>query len=323
MTKQLLKIAAFVIALAGFASAQTILTQTTLASAVASSSTTTISLTSATGVTAANTVLVVLDGGSGEAMFVNSVNGTQIGVTRGYQSLGKARTHISGALVFVAPAAQVGGTPINTVAPSGSCTRANVQYLPVISLGLAGSGTIVSDCVGGVWVNGTTTSYANTQYHLPQPPVGASNSGTALGTSTATTQYETYCTEIDVTYNKQVTGIAPHVGATGGTDKWASALYDAAGNLVAQGPAAGVTVTGTAYAWQALPFTAKYYLVGPAVYFGCVITNGSTATLDLTVTGKGDQILTKDYSGTGFTVPTSITVPTSFNTATGSFMYLY
>src|ERR1039458_5782101 len=70
---------------------QTILPMTTLSAAITTSSTTQVSLTSATGVVATSTVLYIADGGTGEAVFVNSLSGTTAFVTRGYQSLGKAR----------------------------------------------------------------------------------------------------------------------------------------------------------------------------------------------------------------------------------------
>lgn len=114
-------------ALPGFA--QTALTTTSLNAALNSSSTT-VSLVSATGVTANNTMLFVLDGNSaGEAMFVNSVSGTSVGVTRGYQGAGYGRAHIKGALVFVGP-------PIafNSTEPNGACTAANTLYTPYINI---------------------------------------------------------------------------------------------------------------------------------------------------------------------------------------------
>src|SRR4051812_49409152 len=80
---------------------QTALTMTTLSAAVAAGSgsvspATTVRLTSATGVVANTTILFV----DGEAMFVNSVSGTAIGVTRGYQGT-PAYPHIALATVLL------------------------------------------------------------------------------------------------------------------------------------------------------------------------------------------------------------------------------
>lgn len=311
-----------VILMASMSFGQTILTHTTLASAVTTSSTTSIALTSATGVTAGSTVLFIADG-EGEAVFVNSVNGTNIGVTRGYQSLGKARTHASGALVFIA---STGVEAINNVAPTGSCTRANVPYLPIISLGLNGAASTISDCVGGVWVNGVTTAQGNTQFRLQTPPTGgatylnlpsAAAAGTTLSASTM------YCIEMDLPYNKLLTGIGILLGTTGATDKHLVALYDATGNLVANSAVAGQTA-GTASTYEAIPFTTSYYAVGPAQYFGCLQTNGTTALVRMLATGNQDTYLTKGFTGQTFgTIPATVTVPTTFTTAVGPYSYLY
>jgi hypothetical protein len=306
---------------------QTILTHTTLSAAVTTSSTTTISLTSVTGLTAQASLIFVADG-AGEAMFVNSVNtsANTIGVTRGYNSLGKARPHAKSALVFIIPSGstQAVPPPLGSVLPTGSCTRTNVAYLPVIAVGLGGTAATISDCVGGVWVNGNVAPQGNTFYHLPSPYAGSVTNNGALGTSTTTTAAELYCTEIDLPYSKLLTGIAPHIGATGGTDLWIGALYDSTGNLVANSAIAGTTPSATAYAWQALPFTTSYYAVGPAQYFGCVQSNGTTATLDLVKTYFADYVLTyKSASAGAFGTLPSFAAPTTFTTLYGPWEYIY
>jgi hypothetical protein len=304
---------------------QTILTHTTLSAAVTTSSTTAIPLTSATGVTGTSTILFVADG-AGEAMFVNSVTGNTAYVTRGYHSLGKARPHAKSALVFVVPGSSLQAVPppLGSIPPSGSCTRANVAYLPAITVGVTGGAANISDCIGGVWVNGNIAPQGNTFYHLPSPYPGSVTNAAALGTSTATVAAELYCTEIDLPYSKLLTGIAPHIGATGGTDNWIVALYDSTGNLVANSAVAGTVVSGTAYAWQAEAFTSSYYAVGPAQYYGCVQSNGTTATLDLIKTAFADYVLTfkSASAGTFGTLP-SFTAPTTFTTVNGPWLYIY
>lgn len=330
-----------VCALGPTAYAQTLLTTTTLSSAAnntVSTALTTgnmgvVNLASVTGVSAptpntgnvagiatsnANTYLYV----DRELMQVAGVSGTSVTVIRGVGSTAAA-SHASGALVFVVPAAAVAswGTPLGQTdwGPQGSCTRTNELYLPRIAFT---SGNI-SDCEGGQWMQGDssqTTRPVWFRYYSPAP--GAQSSGAVFGTNSTLTQYSTYCTEIDISSSKLLTGLAPHVGTTGGTDKWTVGLYDNGGNLLASSAAAGSTV-GSAYAWQATAFTAPFYAVGPAQYYGCFITNGSTATADLVTTAKGDYVLTQTKTGTGFTLPTSFTVPTSFTTVTGPYLYAY
>jgi hypothetical protein len=278
---------------------QTILTQTTLSAAVTTSNTTTISLTSATGVTANNTALFVADGVVGEAMFVNSVNGTTIGVTRGYQNLGKARPHAKSAAVFVVPMS--GGYPsaINTIVPSGSCTRTSIPYLPVISLGTTGMITMISDCLGGVWVAGEVMAQGGVTpaLQIRSPLPGAVTAGAVWGTNSTVVANELYCTELDIPVNKKITGLAFHVGTTGGTDKWIGALYDSGGNLIANSTttSGSITVVTSAYGWDVHAFTTPYYAIGPEQYFGCVYSNGTTATLDTVTTGYADYVIT--YKG--------------------------
>jgi hypothetical protein len=315
--KKLTVVLSFLLALAASAFGQTILTTTTLSSAVTSSATTSLQLASSTGVTAGSTMLFIADtGNSGEAVFVNSVaaTGGYVGVTRGVQSLGGAGTHASGALVFI-------GAPFAfaTVQPSGSCTRSKVPYLPVIALGAIGTATSISDCVGGVWVSGITAGA--TMFRVPAPnPGGVLYTG--VGTSTATVAGTLYCTEIDLPFNKLLTGIGKMNGATASTDNHIVALYDATGNLVAKSAAAGV-LAASASNYQTIAFTTSYYAVGPAQYFGCVQSNGTTATLNMVKTGMQDTYLTKSIAGVFATIPATITVPTTFTTVVGPYLELY
>lgn len=320
--KKITAVLSFVLALAVFALpafGQTILSTTTLSSAVANSSTTTLQLASTTGVIAGATVLFIADtGNSGEAVFVNSVasSGGYVGVTRGYQTLGAAAPHASGALVFVGP-------PFGffTNQPRGSCTRASVLYLPAIAFGQMGSASTISDCVGGVWV--TSSGDISKYFRVPLPltgAVGLSTINTAGTTLAATTMY---CTEIDVPYSKFATGLAVLNGSTVGTDKHLVALYDATGNLLANSAVAGATSAG-ASTYQTYAFTTTYYVVGPAKYYACAQTNGTTDTIRMLVTGVSDTFTTKGVTAQTFgTVPATFTVPTTFTTAVGPYWELY
>ena len=262
----------------GSAAAQTILTQTTLSAAVTTTSQTFVRVASATGITATSTVLYIADG-QGELMFVNSVNGTTIGVTRGSNGGPTASTHPSGALVFVAPP-----NAIATQAPTGSCTRANQPYLPVIALGSFGGLPVVSDCVGGVWVNGITSPPQATQFRVLAPNAGAV-AYTSLNTNGTTLVAGTlYCMEADLPYNKLLTGIGIMNGTTVGTDNHLVALLDAQGNVLATSALAGA-LAANASTYQNFAFTTPYYAVGPAQYYACTQSNGTTATVRMVVTG--------------------------------------
>lgn len=314
---------AFAAVLAFFAApleAQTILTTTTLSSAVASSSTTSIQLTSSSGLTAGASVIFVADtASSGEMMFVNAVapSGGYISVTRGYSSFGKARTHASGALVFLGPPFAFG-----TDAPSGSCTRSSVLYLPDISVGLGGVGTIISDCVGGVWVQGSGVNSAGPFFTMQVTP--CSTAYTSCGTNTAIAAATSmYCSEIDVPFSKYATGLEVLNGATTGTDKHLVILYDGTGNLLANSATAGATSSGNS-TWQKYAFTTPYYVVGPAKYYACAQSNGTTDKLQMLTTGQGDNTTTKAVTGQTFgTIAATFTVPSTFTTVVGPYWEFY
>lgn len=146
----LLSLVAMICALAPPARAQTVLNSTTLAGAL-SAQTSTLSLTSGTGVTLPGpngtnlTVLVV----EREAMLVQTnVSGTIYGVARGQYGTERV-PHINGATVWIAPDKALARGAI----PSGSCTRTNLPYVPIVYVaptvingGVTGA---TFDCMGG------------------------------------------------------------------------------------------------------------------------------------------------------------------------------
>ena len=317
MTRLKLLFASLLVSLlSSLASAQTILTQTTLAAAISNSSTSTISLSSSTGVTAGSTVIYVADSGnSGEAMFVNSVSGTTLQVQRGYQTLGSAASHASGALVFIGPP-----YAFFTVQPRGSCTRSNVQYLPAITFGVYGTATTISDCLNGVWVTGQTSGATPTVVFSPQPG-GAVLTG--VGTSTATTDTSMYCVEAWLPASKNLTGIGLLNGTATTNGHRDAILYDMGGNLLAQ--SGTTTTTGTASQYQNFAFTTKYYAVGPASYFVCSQSQSSSDSLNLVVTADGNAgYYTQIYTGQTYgTIPATVTAPTQYTTAQGPYARFY
>jgi hypothetical protein len=295
-------------------SAQTYLSNTTLNAAVTTTSTTTVRVTSATGITATNTLLFI----DNEAMFVNAVSGTAISVTRGYFGT-RAVTHANSAFVWFGPPnafsfANPGGYP------SGSCTRSSILYLPYIN---TDSGAI-SDCIGGVWVSGGTATGTYNSFFRVSLPVCGGVAYTSCGTNTAIASATSmYCSEIDVPASKLVTGLGILNGATVGTDKHLVILYDGTGNLIANSATAGATSSG-ASTFQTYAFTSQYFVVGPAKYYACVQSNGTTDTVQMLATGKQDNTTTKAVTGQTFgTIAATFTVPTTFTTVVGPYWELY
>lgn len=292
---------------------QTMLTMTTLSSAVTSTSGRKIVVASATGITAGSTQIFV----DREAMFVNAVNSTTLTVQRGASGTAAA-THASSAVVFIVPSGASG--ILLPVDPQGSCTRANELYLPRINSRTG----VISDCLGGQWVNGAQTQSTllqATALRFPDPGGTAyaslETAGTAAGAAT-----EIYCTEVDLPYNMLLTGIKVLNGTTVGTNKHFGILYDAGGKVLANSATAGITTAG-ASTYQALAFTTKYYAVGPARYFACDGLNGTTDTIRHAITGTNDNIVGGAVTGQTFGTAAAVTVPSTFTTAKAPYFQVY
>ena len=170
-TLQLLFASMILLAACGTAEAQLILTNTTLSAAVTSSQRN-IPLTSTTGVLApsySNGQAATFDAEEVSVSNVTTTGGPQITVVRGVGGTA-ARSHASGALVFVIPAYIA--AQFSSQQPTGSCTRSSVLALPVITV--QANGATLSDCLAGQWVNGDSSQTSrSTWYRLEAPTIGA------------------------------------------------------------------------------------------------------------------------------------------------------
>ncbi len=268
---------------------------------------------------------VVIDNSLG---FVTSVSSTRIGVNWANSSGSVNVPHKTGALVW---SARANFLTSKTSVPTGSCTRTQLQVLPVINVSSTigvGGGT-ASDCLGGRWVTGDRTQFPPTVVLAPDPGgtlyTGINTNGTAVGATTL------YCSEFNVKTSMLATGMEVLNGTTVTGNARYVILYDSTGNRLVNSALAGqASVTASVYEQYpfvntaATPVAGKFYVVGPARYFGCIQDNavGST-TVRMAVTGQADQLLTKGQTGATFgTVPT-LTVPTTFTTAVGPLVGLY
>lgn len=309
--KKLIPITLFALCLAAVLPAQTLLTNTTLSAALTASQTV-MTVGSATGFTANSTVAYV----DHELVDVRAVSGTTITIRRGAGGTA-AVAHKSGQIVFV-------GAPSSFIARkveadlSGTCTRgtAPADILPKINV-LTGT---ISDCLGGTWVNGLNDNYTKFRLSSPEPGATAYTSINTNGTAPSATKV--HCTEVFLPFNKQLTGIGLLNGTTVGTDNHYVILYDAAGNALANSAVAGV-LSANASTYQNFSFTSTYFAVGPAQYFACFQSNGTTDTVRMVVTGTQDNILTKGQTGATFGTIPALTVPTTFTTAVGPYVQLF
>jgi len=154
--KKLISILSLVLALAVAltpALAQTtnsnLITTTTSLAAALTSSANSLRVASATGISANTTILFIQDGngGNSEAVFVNSVSGTTIGITRGYNGT-QTNAHLSGSVVLVGPA---GNGPFVNTDLSGSCDSASAWY-PTVNIFT--SNQFICSSISSSWVPG-------------------------------------------------------------------------------------------------------------------------------------------------------------------------
>lgn len=144
----------------------------------------------------------------------------------------------------------------------------------------------------------------------------------SMGTSTIHTAGTWGRAEIYVPHWATWTGIAVLNGGTVGTDSFIYALYDTAGNLIANTPTAG-TLSAGSNVFQEVAFTGVTAPLAPGRYFIGVQCNGTTATTRRQAAADGGLSVTSAIAGTFGTVPTSFTVPTTFTTNVGPIAYLY
>lgn len=318
-------------------SGQTILTNTTLSTAVTAIGQQTIVVASASGISAptpntgnvygvatseAQSYLYV----DRELMQVKGVSGTNITVIRGVGGTASS-LHAASAFVFVVPAAFIYGGGLGSglqspAAPAGACTRGNEMYLPRIDF----ANGVISDCLGGQWVQGDAQQTQRLTGTINDPPTAGTaytsleTNGTAFDAATSM-----YCNEIKLPYSKVLTGLKVLMGTiAGGTEKKAVLLYDAGGNLLANSATAGQTMGSTGSVYVSVPFTTPFYAVGPTRYFGCIQSNGTSDTIRHTITGVNDNYLNAKVTGQTFgTFAATITAPTTFTTAIGPYFQLY
>lgn len=323
--KNLMK-ATFVLAalLAAFpAHAQTILTQTTLSATVTSTGARNVVVASGAGITAGVTDIYVnreLAAVTGCSPACPSSSATTLTLQRAASGTA-AGTHASGDLVFVGPPSAFPTNPRVTWPTDGSCTRSNFAYLPAINV----STGIIADCLGGHLIKGLVTSGATTaaRFRVYAPEPGGTAYSSIGGTGTATIATEVYCSEVWLPTSKNLTGIALLAGTANSTDKHYVVLYDNGGTAIANSAVAGTTGNTTASAYQQYAFTSPYFAVGPAQYFACFQSNGTTDTVRMAATGTNDNLLTKGQTGATFGTVPALTVPTTFTTAVGPYVYLY
>lgn len=171
---------------------------------------------------------------------------------------------------------------------------------------------------GGVQMSSAYTSSPTT---WPCIPMGA-NALTGFETNgTVAVAGTIYMTEIYVPFWQTWTGAAVLNGTTVGTDKYIVALYGTNGALLANSAVAGATSAG-ASTFQKIAFTSAITLA-PGRYFIAVQANGTTDTLRHLLSANGATNCTSSTAGVFGTIPSTMTIPSTFTTAVGVISELY
>lgn len=336
-TIQFTMLVALALSMEHIAPAQLVTTSTTLSSAVAASSLTTsqtqVCLTSATGVilpsaVAAGSFLAV----DREALQVarQGSSSTCFIVKRGQLGTGAwTGAHNNGATVYVGQGATSSGDPSRpfggvflSVALQGPCTRSAQYSLPLIitadpRVETRGGGTLLEDCQGGYWVTGSISNGGGfTAYTTLSVP-------NAIATASITdVNGKIWYSQMTMPVAAKLTGACVLNGATVGTDKWIFALYDSAGNLLANTATAGTT-TATASKYQCIAFTATQLVYG-GYYYLAVQGNGTTDNFQsLAANGAPTNYLTSSQTGTFGTLATLTPLPTTFTASQAPIMMVY
>lgn len=138
------------------AQAQTATTQTVLSAAITSPNATNISVASATGISASSQTTNFACWTDGEFMRVTGVNGTNLTVTRGYQTT-RATTHLTSSVVWcgtMGGSANGIGYPFTNASPvpGSGCTSTQFGNLPIMNYQTGDLSNCLTSARGGQWV---------------------------------------------------------------------------------------------------------------------------------------------------------------------------
>jgi hypothetical protein len=172
--------------------------------------------------------------------------------------------------------------------------------------------------VGPTPRGGSTTAAAIPAFYTMAPTTAET------GTSTAFAEKKVYLASLFLPVNKAINGISVQIGATGGTNKLIAALYNERGELLANSSQTTEgTVAGTAKESQALPLTAVYNAVGPALYYVGVTGNGNTATFYAIPANTSGAFTGESTLTTKNVLTSTVTVPTAFTASKGPIAWVY
>lgn len=166
-----------------------------------------------------------------------------------------------------------------------------------------------------------TPTYNQGPRYLPVIPLGSAALTGYETNGVAQTAGAINLVEIFVPYIQTWTGAGFLNGTTVGTDKAIVALFGTDGTRLAYSALAGTTTAG-ASAMQNVAFTSTITLL-PGRYFLGLQMNGATDTIRHLLAANGANVCGSTTAGTFGTIPSTMTVPSTFTTAVAPIMQLY
>lgn len=243
---------------------------------------------------------------------------------------GNATAHPSGSYVLCGPRTGTFNTSTGSTSgvflsspPTGTCTSANNQYLPVVvASGANPYAWEMANCNNGRWVRQTLIDDVGasiTRYCIPQfvgtlsvlTSFGGAASPITMGVDTTPIAQQWYYGTVEIPKTILATGGSMLNGTVAATDTLIYALLRADGTTIANTATAGTTAANLGR-YQDIAFTATELVTGPARYWIAVQSSGATTrirTLPLspgaTTAGLGawTGALGSNFLGTTGTVP--------------------
>lgn len=153
-------------------------------------------------------------------------------------------------------------------------------------------------------------------------PIG-SVAYSSLGTNTTDVAGQFWISDIFIPAPQVITVIGFLQGGTATTDNVLACIWDNGGNLLANSNTAGVTLSG-ANTFAERTLLSSVRLAGNAWYFVGIQGNGTAAGAIRTIAASTfPGVRANSLAGSFGTIPSVITVPTSFNADKGPVVYVY
>ncbi len=283
-----------------------------------------------------------LDGGSAVSNWTGSIYKSVVDVTGSGGTAGTLR--VAGFTATYCAALLTGGSWAHEFLSNFSCYNGTTWFqagLPDTNASdIQPLGTAAAAGSNGLWSDsGHVHPFSGTVASAGIAPISAGwtafgtggfinilNESSGLG-KTPGSSGEWYVAAVPILWNCQLTGICATCVSNAGSpsDKWILALWNAAGTLIANSATAGTAAPATGTKAK-FAFTSAVNVTGPGIYYIGLQSNlgGTGGNAEFEAMGNATEgFVTGTISGTFGTVPSSITVPTTYTGGCGPMSNTY